>query len=456
MRTDRAKVRRSPHKLVDDPGTLNMGLWWSEISRPEFSPGNIDRRWDVLIVGGGFSGLWSAHHLISNDPSLKIAIVEKDRVGSGASGRNGGWASALYPASDETLLTRCSQSQVDQLHTLLRVSIDEIGQFVKSNRIECGFQKSGALIVARNGGQLRRLQIESNTPMLSQEETLSRIAMSGAVGSFFTPDCAVLNPAALVVGLAKSLEARGVAIFENTSADISRRRKASVNGRSIKAKFIIRAVEAYHEKTRDQIPIYSLMIATEPLPAEVFEVIGIRNREAFAEASHLVTYAQRTADNRLAIGGRGAPYTWGSKRNEGSESHEKDHERLRIMAREWFPVLKDFEFTHAWGGAVGVTRDWAPYVRTWRGFGEMGGYAGDGVTLSYLAAAAMADLVTKEKSVRTSLPFVHWRNPRWEREPLRWLAVNGAIKLSALADKEERITHRPSRIMKLLAPLTGQ
>lgn len=433
-----------------------MSLWWSGINRPEFSPGDLDRRWDVFIVGGGFSGLWSAHHLITNNPSLKIAIAEKDQVGSGASGRNGGWASALYPASDETLLARSSQAQVDQLHALLRASIDEIGEFAKSNGIECGFQKSGTLIVARNGGQLRRLQIESNAPMLSQEETLSRIAISGAVGSFFTPDCAVLNPAALVVGLAKSLEARGVAIFENTSAAISRRGKVCVNGRSIKTKFAIRAIEAYHERTRDQIPIYSLMIATEPLPEEVFRDIGIRNRETFAEASHLVTYAQRTTDNRLAIGGRGAPYTWGSKRNERSESHERDHERLRAMAREWFPVLKDFEFTHSWGGAVGVTRDWAPYVRTRRGFGEMGGYAGDGVTLSYLAAAAMADLIMKEKTVRTSLPFVQWRNPRWEHEPLRWMAVNGAIRLSALADKEERITHRPSHIMKILAPLTGQ
>jgi len=433
-----------------------MSLWWSDISRPEFSPGDIDRRWDVVIVGGGFSGLWSAHHLITRDSSLKIAVVEKDQVGAGASGRNGGWASALYPASDETLLTRCSQSQVDQLHTLLKASIDEIGEFIEKSQIDCGFRKGGTLMVARNAGQLRRLENEGKGSMLSQKETRARISMSGAVGSSFTPDCAALNPAALVVGLAKSLEARGVAIFENSFADISRKRKVSVNGHSIKAKFIVRAIEAYHEKTRDQIPIYSLMIATEPLPEEVFDVIGIRNRETFAEAAHLVTYAQRTADNRLAIGGRGAPYTWGSQRNERSESHERDHERLRMMAREWFPILKDFEFTHAWGGAVGVTRDWAPYVRTRRGFGEMGGYAGDGVTLSYLAAAAMADLITKEKSVRTSLPFVHWRNPRWEREPLRWLAVNGAIKLSALADKEERITHRPSRIMKLLAPLTGQ
>ncbi len=433
-----------------------MSLWWSDISRPEFTPGELHRRWDVLIVGGGFSGLWSAHHLITADPTLKIAILEKEKVGSGASGRNGGWASALYPASDKTLLTRFSKSDVDALHCHLRNSIDEIGDFVRNQGFDCGFQKGGMLLIARNGGQLRRLESDSDKQLLNHEETGSRVTMSNALGAAFSPDCAVLNPAELVVGLANSLQARGVAIFENTFATISRRRKVSVAGKAVKAKFVIRAIEAYHEATRDQIPIYSLMIATERLPPSVFDEIGIRNRETFAEASHLVTYAQRTSDNRLAIGGRGAPYTWGSQRNDKSELDAKDHHRLKVMAREWFPVLNDFEFTHEWGGAVGVTRDWAPYVRTVKGYGELGGYAGDGVTLSYLAAGAMADLITVRSTVRAALPFVQWKNPRWEWEPLRWLAVNGVIRVSAMADREEKITGRPSRMMKIIAPLTGR
>ena len=433
-----------------------MSLWWSDISRPEFTPGELHRRWDVLIVGGGLSGLWSAHHLIEADPTLKIAILEKEQIGSGASGRNGGWASALYPATDKTLLARFSKSDVEALHSHLRNSIDEIGEFVQSHEIDCGFEKGGMLLIARNSGQLRRLESESDQPLLNQEETTSRIAMSNALGAAFSPDCAALNPAALVVGLANSLQARGVAIFENTFATISRRRKVSVGEKAVKAKFVIRAIEAYHEGTRDQIPIYSLMIATEKLPSSVLDEIGIRNRETFAEASHLVTYAQRTSDNRLAIGGRGAPYTWGSKRNDRNEFHEKDHNRLKIMAREWFPVLNAFEFTHEWGGAVGVTRDWAPYVRSRKDYGELGGYAGDGVTLSYLCAGAMSDLILGRSTVRAALPFVQWKNPRWEREPLRWLAVNGVIRISAMADREERITGRPSHIMKIITPFIGR
>ncbi|MBI3429212.1 MAG: FAD-dependent oxidoreductase, partial [Actinobacteria bacterium] len=321
----------------------DMSLWWSDLTRPEFRPGEVHQRWDVLIVGGGFSGLWSAHHLLTADPKLKIAILEKEQVGSGASGRNGGWASALYPASDETLLTRFSKSDVEALHSHLKNSIDEIGDFVTSQEIDCGFHKGGTLLIARNGGQLRRMESESNKKLLDKEETRSRIAMSDALGSLYSPDCAAINPAALVLGLANSLQDRGVAIFENTFASISRKKKVSVNGKAIKAKFVIRAIEAYHEATRQQVPIYSLMIATEPLPQSVFDEIGIKERETFAEASHLVTYAQRTTDNRLAIGGRGAPYTWGSKRNDRSESHERDLRRLRVMAREWFPLLKEFE-----------------------------------------------------------------------------------------------------------------
>lgn len=435
-----------------------MSLWWTLVDHPEFSPGTLDQQWDVVIVGGGFSGLWCAHHLISSDPHLKIAILEQGQVGSGASGRNGGWASALFPASDEKLLRHFSKGVVNDLHAHLRDAIDEIGAFTKEENIECGFHKGGTLVVARNHGQLKRLQshVEHGSSILDAQETHARIGITRALGAVYSPNCAALNPAALVVGLARSLEQRGVAIFENTFVQFSPAKKVQVEGREIKARSVVRAIEAYHANSRDQIPIYSLMVATEPLPTEVFNDIGLHNRETFADGSHLVNYAQRTADNRLAIGGRGAPYTWGSRRNDAHEIHQGIHQHLRKMAKEWFPVLENYKFTHAWGGAVGMTRDWIPYLR-WNGsYGEMGGYAGDGVTLSYLTAATMADLIMKRTSTRTQLPFVQWKNPQWEMEPLRWLAVNAVIKLSAVADREERISHQPSLLMKALTPIIGQ
>lgn len=435
-----------------------MSLWWSLVDRPVFKPGELNRPWDVVIVGGGFSGLWTAHHLKEWEPTLRIAILEKNQVGSGASGRNGGWVSALYPIEDYKLLKHSTPQAIHNLHAHLRRTIDDIGAFAEKESTECGFTKGGSLLVARNEGQLKRLavHIDKDYVLLGARETRARIHMSDALGSIFTPNCAAINPAALVVDLARSLEQRGVSIFENTEGLISRKRSVSVAGATLDTKFVVRAVEAYLEGTAQQVPIYSLMVATEPLPPEVFEKIGIRNRETFAEASHLVTYAQRTADDRLAIGGRGAPYTWDSRRNDASEHNRKDHDRLRNLAREWFPVLNRFQFTHAWGGAVGVTRDWSPYVRTTKNYGEMGGYAGDGVSLSYLVAGAMADLILEKESMRAQLPFVQWKNPRWEPEPLRWIAINSAIRLSEFADREEKRTNRPSGFMKIVSSITGQ
>lgn len=435
-----------------------MSLWWTLVDHPEFTPGDLYQQWDVVIVGGGFSGLWVAHHLKDQDPSVKIAVLEKAQVGSGASGRNGGWASALYPIDDKELRKKFSPEAVHELHHYLRTTIDDIADFIKEQSIDCDFYKGGSLIIARNQGQFRRLgaHIEEGYVRLDARETNARIQMQGALGSVYTPNCAALNPAALVVGLAQSLQQRGVSIFENTTGEITTDNSVRVDNVALQSNFVVRAIEAYHEGSRDQVPIYSLMIATEPLPAEVLQEIGIENRETFAEASHLVTYAQRTADGRLAIGGRGAPYTWGSRRNDASEHHRRDHERLRRMAREWFPILEKFEFNHSWGGAVGVTRDWAPYVRTKDKYGEMGGYAGDGVAFSYLAAGAMADLILGKESRRAQLPFVQWRNPRWESEPWRWIGINSAIRLSGMADNEEKRTNRPSRIMKILSLITRQ
>lgn len=430
-------------------------VWWSSAQHPTFTPGELYRQWDIVIIGGGFSGMWTAHHLLNSSPDLSIAILEAHQVGSGASGRNGGWASALYPIEDSALAKFASAQNIANLHTELEKSIDEIGQFAQSSENAIDFVKSGSITVARSAAQLTRIKqgLLPRESVLDKDQTLARIGMSQAVGASFNPDCATINPTQLVLGLAKSLARRGVHIFENTFANISTIGNASVNGKIIDSKYVVRATEAYHEKNREQIPIYSLMIATEPLPDEFWNKYGLSARETFHENRHLVTYAQRTSDNRIAMGGRGAPYKWGSARNNKSEQHANIHKKLRETAIQWFPDLKNYQFTHAWGGAVAIKRDWAPYLN-WDGhFGAFGGYVGDGVTLSYLAANSMADLILDKKTIRASLPYVGWKSAKWEPEPLRWLGVNLGIKLSAIADIEERITKRPSFVGKLIEKL---
>jgi len=430
-------------------------LWWSTAEHPTFTPGDLFRQWDVVIVGGGFSGLWTAHHLLNSSPNLRIAIIEAHQVGSGASGRNGGWASALYPIDDQALGKYVSAEKITELHIELEKSINEIGDFVEVSRDQVDFIKSGSITVARNTAQLIRIKnnLLPRELFLDKDKTLNKIRMSGAIGSSFNPDCATINPTQLVVALAKSLAHRGVHIFENTRAEVSKQGSVSVKGEKIEAKNVVRAIEAYHEKTREQIPIYSLMIATEPLPKAFWAKYGLDAHETFHENRHLVTYAQRTSDDRIAMGGRGAPYKWGSARSDRSEQHARIHKLLRKTAIEWFPELKNYEFTHAWGGAVAIKRDWAPYLH-WNGhYGTFGGYVGDGVTLSYLAANSMADLILQKNSVRATLPYVGWNSTQWEPEPFRWLGVNLGIKLSAIADFEERITKKPSVVGKLIDKL---
>ena len=430
-------------------------VWWSSATHPTFTPGEPYRQWDVVIVGGGSSGMWTAHHLLNSSPDLTIAILEAHQVGSGASGRNGGWASALYPIEDSELAKHASAQNIANLHTELEKSIDEIGQFAAQSQENIAFIKSGSLTIARSNAQFERIKkgLLPRESILDKDQTLMKIKMSDTVGASFNPDCATINPTQLVVALAKSLAQRGVHIFENTFAEITSDGVVKVSGKAIESKFVVRAIEAYHEKNREQIPIYSLMIATEPLPDEFWTKYGLDNRPTFHENRHLVTYAQRTSDNRIAMGGRGAPYKWGSARSNKSEQHAKIHKQLRETAIQWFPELKNYSFTHAWGGAVTVKRDWAPYLQ-WDGrFGAFGGYVGDGVTLSYLAANSMADLILGKNTVRASLPYVGWKSAKWEPEPFRWLGVNLGIKLSELADIEEKITRRPSLLGKLIEKL---
>jgi glycine/D-amino acid oxidase-like deaminating enzyme len=280
------------------------------------------------------------------------------------------------------------------------------------------------------------------------------IRVADARGALFNPECATIHPFGLLQGLLQYLSAKGVHLIEGAYAT-----KAAegvlVNSSFIHAPIVIQATEVFGEPGREFIPLYSLMVATEPISQEIWNEIGAEARFTFAEGAHMVNYAQRTADNRLAIGGRGATYPIGSQLKVEKEMTSTVHAHLRELARTWFPQLGDVSFTHAWGGAVAITRNWEPYVQFDRnsGFGRLGGYAGDGVTMSYLAGKILAHLVSGKESGLTQLHFVNKKIRKWEPEPLRYIAVNSLVKLSGIADKEEARTGRPSMVSKIIAPL---
>ena len=429
---------------------------WADGFKQSGERNEFNNSYDVAIIGGGFSGLWSAYHLLKLDPKLSIVIFEAKSTGYGASGRNGGWVSSDYPVYRKTLEKRHGLDATDNLFKELANAIDEIGQISGQIAPKASFVKSGTVTFARNKAQERRLKESADSEHFwkSAGEVGQLIQVTDLRGGLFNPQCATINPFQLVLGLANYLESKGVVIAEGVFATQTNG-GVLANSSLVKAPVVIRASEAFSNPGREFIPLYSLMIASEALSEEIWDQIGVKDRFTFAEGTHLVNYAQRTADNRLAIGGRGASYPFGSKLIEEKEMTYSVHQSLEKMAKRWFPVLKNVKFTHAWGGAVAITRNWEPYVQFDKstGFARLGGYAGDGVTMSYLASKILADLIVGRESNVTNLHFVNREIRKWEIEPLRFLAVNSLVKLSGIADKEEARTGRPSLVSRLISPL---
>jgi glycine/D-amino acid oxidase-like deaminating enzyme len=440
---------------------VNSSLWQGKQNIDYRKPISKNDSFDVVIIGAGFSGLWSAFHLKQFQPNLKIAILEKEYVGFGASGRNGGWASAEYPTSSNRLIKENGLKSYKNLRTAITKSIDEIGEIAKSNNWQIDYAKGGALVFARGNAQLSRIskEIDEEHQLLNKSQTTDLLNIPSALGSVFTPHCAALNPFKLVRALADHLEKLGVMIYEQSSVSEIRDKQVEVNGFNVNCTFSIRATEAFTPRKwmgNRQIPIYSLMVATEPLSNEVVKEIRNTQRATFQEACHLITYAQITGDNRLALGGRGVRYKLFSRLSERSEIDNRMHSALEKRARSWFPQITDAKFEYRWGGAVALTRRWQAYLNFDQATGraEIGGYVGDGVTLSYLVAKTLAEKMSNIKTA--NLPFIDQGIGRWEPEPIRYLAVNAGFKATVLADYEEKITNRPSLLASIIDPLINR
>ena len=401
-------------------------------------------------------------------------MLEAETAGYGASGRNGGWCSALFPAGPATLaaLPGSSREAAIAQHRAMRATVDEVLAVADEEGIDARAQKGGTVALARTAVQWRRAQEEvaaarawergeDDVRLLGREEASHRLAATGVLGGTYTPDCAAIHPARLVRGLARAVERRGGVIHECTRVREIRPGTVLTEHGTVRADVVVRATEGYtvglDGQAREVVPVYSLVVATEPLGPEVWERIGLRERETFTDHRHLVIYGQRTADGRLVFGGRGAPYHFRSAIRPEFDREERVFSMLRQTLRELFPILGGAAFTHSWGGALGIPRDWVASVGLDRqtGLAWAGGYVGDGVATTNLAGRTLRDLVLGRESGLTGLPWVNHRSRRWEPEPLRWLGVNAGLRAMTFADAEERLTRRPSRTARVMAPLVG-
>ncbi len=445
---------------------------WADTAPPPTArpPLSGDTTADVAVVGAGFTGLWTAHYLAEADPSLRIVLVEAETVGYGASGRNGGWCSALFPASLDSLAALAGREAALAQHAAMRGSVDEVLTASAALGIDAHAARGGTVSLLRSQAQLTRARREvsharswgigaDELRLLDAAEARQLLDASGTLGATYTPDCAALHPLRLARGLADSLAGRGVAIHEHTRATSLESGSVHTPSGRITARTVVRATEGYTSglpgHRRAVAPVYSLVIATAPLPAATWERIGLARRETFTDHRHLIIYGQRTADDRLVFGGRGAPYHFGSRIRAGFDRDDRVFASLRATLVELFPVLDDVTITHAWGGPLGVPRDWCasvgldPATRV----GWAGGYVGDGVSTTNLAGRTLRDLVLGRDTDLTRLPWVGHRSRPWEPEPLRWLGINTGLRAMTWADTEERLTRRPSLIARAVAPL---
>ncbi|MBI5162022.1 MAG: FAD-dependent oxidoreductase [Micrococcales bacterium] len=443
--------------------------FWHDTVGDDLTPrarleGNADA--DVAIVGGGLTGLWTAWYLLDRDPSLRILVLEREIAGFGASGRNGGWSSALFPRSTLSLERQHGRVAALALRRAMIDTVDEVGRAAAEAGIDCDWAKNGTVVYARSAVQLRAAEEEVAEAAGYGVDHLelwnaNRVGASGARGAVYDPACARVHPAKLVRGLARALERRGVRIAEGTAATRFAPGIVETTHGRVRCDRIVLATEAYGSGLpgvgRRILPLYSLMIATEPLPASFWDEVAIPHGRTFSDFRHLLVYGQRTADDRVAFGGRGARYHWGSRIRSDYDRVPRVFEHLHEALRELFPQVGDAAVTHRWGGPLGVPRDWhasVHYNRRTR-VAWAGGYVGDGLSTTNLAGRTLADLLTGADTELTRLPWVGHRSPRWEPEPLRFLGANAGLSSMAIADVEESRTGRRSIAATAMSRLIG-
>jgi glycine/D-amino acid oxidase-like deaminating enzyme len=469
------------------PGHRGLSLWLDTIATGGDSlaprPGlDGDTEVDVCIVGAGFTGLWTAYYLLRAEPSTRVLVLEAEIAGFGASGRNGGWCSALFPTSAAALARRHGREAALALRRAMNDTVVEVGHAAAHELIDCDWVQGGTVVLARTPLQLERARADiaadreldgvDGLVLLSQRQARERIGARSVLGATFTRHCARVHPGRLVRGLATAVERRGGCIAEQTRVQAVHAPGSEHNPTStvpavvthrgtVRARHVVRATEAWTATLpgwqRDVVPVYSLMIATAPLPSTFWHQVRLSRGETFTDGRHLTVYGQRTADDRLAFGGRGAPYHRGSRIDPAFDRDQRVFALLRDALTDLFPAAGEYPVTHAWGGPLGVPRDWHASVGLdpATGIAWAGGYVGDGVGTSNLAGRTLADLILGQDSDLTRLPWVGHRSPRWEPEPVRWLEVNAALRAMTMADGEERLTGRPSLAARTVARFIG-
>jgi glycine/D-amino acid oxidase-like deaminating enzyme len=423
------------------PGAISL---WMEQADPgqALDPLAGDSLADVVIVGGGFTGLWTAYYLKTLAPELDICVLEARRCGFGASGRNGGWMMAALEG-ETRLLAALDGERRSRVAALIHSILPEVERVLERHGIDCGYHRGGGIYAAARYPEQLSLQRKlldayraagfgaDDFRWLNATELASRLRIAGGLGGIYTPHIARIQPAELVLGLVRTLRGLGVRIFEQTPVSgLEPGQVLTATGR-VKAPCTLLALEGYSaglpEVKGRVLAVQSRIIATEPLSESTWSDIGLDGREVFCDASPLITYGQRSADNRMVFGARGTYRFGGAPQSEFGRQQGEFGEVQRLLCA-CFPQLESTPITHRWGGTLGAPRNGFAHsvYDPATGLGTAGGYFGEGVGAANLMARTLADQVLGRDSELVRAPWalagsIDSQLRRWEPEPLRWL-----------------------------------
>jgi glycine/D-amino acid oxidase-like deaminating enzyme len=456
-------------------GSLSFWMSRDGLGVPVTDPLNrdADTDVDVAVLGAGLSGLWTAWALRQNDPQLSVAVFEAEELGFGASGRNCGWLSAK-PVGIRSVLSRVAgRDGVLAVEQHLRFAMHDVVRILGASNIDA--RHGGSTQVARSANEQRRIEsylvasrqwgvTDMHLQLLTAGEARRRIDVAGVTGALHTPDNYCVDPVKMLFTLARAVQDAGVPIYTDSRVTSIEPGRLVVRGHRVRVRRrIVVATEGYSSaqpgRRRNTLPLNSSMLVTEPLTEDQWSKIGWDHADGLSGSAHTYFYGQRTPDGRIAIGGRGKPYRFGSgfDRDGVVDAHTID--ALSGVLQDLFPQVA-LTPSHAWCGVLGVARDWSPFIDTDTAgaITRIGGYAGQGLTAAHLAGRISADLISGRDSALTRLPWVRPTPRRWEPEPLRWIGANGLYRAYALADALEARSRsgRTSRLALMADKIAGR
>lgn len=408
-------------------------LWLDTPDRPAARPpatGVVHA--DLLVVGGGFTGLWTALRAVERNPGSSVVLVEGDRIAEHATGRNGGFCEASLTHGESNGRTRWPE-EYDRLHQLGLSNLDDIEETVERYDIDCGFARGGVLTVATRPHEVAHL--EPDRPgFLDATAVRTRLDSPTYLAGRHEPDAtAVVDPARLAWGLADAAEELGVRLHEHTRVLSVRRRGAGVEVRTgravIHASRVVLATNVFRNLLRrprwSVVPVYDYVLATEPLTDAQLGALRWDPAVGVSDSGNQFHYYRLTPDRRILWGGYDAIYHYGRSIAEEHADRPETFETLARNFAETFPQLRGIRFTHRWSGVIDTsTRFCALFGTAHRGRTAYAtGFTGLGVGASRFAADVMLDLLAGEATERTRLEMVRRQPLPFPPEPFAWLGI---------------------------------